>query len=125
MANSSSVKFTIHFNDPNLEAEEQNEQVLRLMAELREMGEVDAVNRVPVPSTPKDSRALGGYLVGLLTAEVNVANAKKVLNFLRISLARKPIELAVEANGKKIQVKANSLEELEAAIKAAQDFIAA
>lgn len=58
-------------------------------------------------------------------AEVNVANAKKVLNFLRISLARKPIELAVEANGKKIQVKANSLEELEAAIKAAQDFIAA
>ncbi|MBF2004323.1 MAG: hypothetical protein IGS49_02295 [Chlorogloeopsis fritschii C42_A2020_084] len=125
MANSSSVKFTIHFNDPNLEAEEQNEQVLRLMAELREMGEVDAVNHVPVPSTPKDSRALGGYLVGLLTAEVNAANAKKVLNFLRIPLRGKPIELVVEANGKKIQVKANSLEELEAAIKAAQDFIAA
>jgi hypothetical protein len=35
------------------------------------------------------------------------------------------IELSVEANGKKLRVKAHSREELEAAIKAAQDFIAA
>jgi siroheme synthase (precorrin-2 oxidase/ferrochelatase) len=58
-------------------------------------------------------------------AEVNVTNAQKVMGFLGNRLGGKPIELAVETNGKKLTVKAHSREELEAAIKAAQDFVAA
>jgi hypothetical protein len=40
-------------------------------------------------------------------------------------LGGKPIELSVEANGKKLTVKAHSRDELAAAIKAAQDFVKA
>jgi hypothetical protein len=42
-----------------------------------------------------------------------------------IEAGGKPIEFTVEGNGKKLSVKANSREELESAIKAAQDFLAA
>jgi hypothetical protein len=124
MTANSNIKFTITFNDPDLDAEEKDEQSQRLIAELKQIDEVDAVGRVLDPNPPEGNKALGGFLAGLLMAEVNVANAKKLMGFLGDRLGGKPIELAVEANGKKLTVKAHSREELEAAIKAAQDFIA-
>ncbi|OLP19872.1 hypothetical protein BST81_03330 [Leptolyngbya sp. 'hensonii'] len=125
MTLSTSVKLTITFNDPDLDSEERDEQVQRLVAELKQVEEVDAVDRVLDPNPPEGNKALGGFLVGLLSAEVSVANAQKLMGFLGDRLGGKPIELAVEANGKKLTVKAHSREELEAAIKAAQDFVAA
>ncbi|MDM9582618.1 MULTISPECIES: hypothetical protein [unclassified Nostoc] len=118
------IKFTIAFNDPDLDAEEKDEQVQRLITELKQIDELDAVGRVLDPNPPEGNKALGGFLVGLLMAEVNTANAKKLVGFLGDRLGGKPIELSVEANGKKLSVKAHSREELEAAIKAAEDFIA-
>ncbi|WP_017655832.1 hypothetical protein [Fortiea contorta] len=124
MTADSSIKFTITFNDPDLDAEEKDEQAQRLIAELKQIDEVDTVGRVLDPNPPEGNKALGGFLAGLLMAEVNIANAKKLMGFLGDRLGGKPIEIAVEANGKKLTVKAHSREELEAAIKAAQDFIA-
>lgn len=118
-----SLKLTIAFNDPTLDAEELDEQAQRLLSELKEMDEVDHANRVVDPNPPDGNKSVGGFLVGLLTAEVSVANAKKLLGFLGDRLSGKPIELEVEGNGKKLKVSAHSREELEAAIKAAQDFI--
>ena len=125
MSVNSNVKVTINFNDPDLNPEEQDEQVQRLMAELKQLDEVDTVGRVMDPNPPEGNKALGGFLVGLLMAEVNTANAKKLMGYLGDRLGGKPIELSVEANGKKLTVKAHSREELEAAIKAAQEFVAA
>jgi hypothetical protein len=122
--NDSRIHLTIAFNDPDLDLEEREEQAQRLMAELKQMDEVDAVERVADPNPPEGSKAFGGFLMGLLKAEVCVANSKKLLGFLGDRLGGKPIELSVEGNGKKLSVKASSREELEAAIKAAQDFIA-
>jgi hypothetical protein len=125
MTANSNVKLTIAFNDPDLEAEERDEQVQRLMTELKQMDEVESVDRVLDPNPPEGNKALGGFLVGLLVTEVNVANAKRLMGFLGDRLGGKPIELEVEANGKKLKISAHSREELEATIKAAQDFIAA
>lgn len=124
MTTNAAVKLTIAFNDPDAEPEELDKQAKRLMAELNEMDEVE-VDRVADPNPPEGNKALGGFLVGLLTAEVNVANAQKLMGFLGDRLGGKPIELSVEANGRKLTVKAHSREELEVAIKAAQDFVAA
>jgi hypothetical protein len=118
------IKLTLNFNDPDLDSEERDEQAQRLMAELKQMDEVE-VDRVLDPSPPEGNKAIGGMLVGLLTAQVSAANAQKLMGFLGDRLGGKPIELSVEANGKKLTVKAHSREELEAAIKAAQDFVAA
>jgi len=119
----SNIKLTIHFNDPDLEPEERERHVQQAIAELRQMDEVELVSRVIDPDPPEGNKAVGGFLSGLLLAEVNKENTKKLMGFLGERLGGKPIELSVEAAGKKMSVKAYSREELTAAIKAAQDFI--
>jgi hypothetical protein len=118
------IKMTIAFNDPELEPEELDEQAQQLMAELKEIDEVE-VDRVRDPNPPEGNKAVGSFLAGLLMAEVNLNNAKKLMGFLGDRLGGKPIELSVEANGKRLTVKAHSREELEAAILAAQEFVKA
>lgn len=125
MTDASNVKLTIAFNDPDLDAEEKDEQVQKLLTQMKELDEVEAVNRVLDPNPPEGNKALGGILVGLLTAEVSPANIKALFGFLGDRLGNKPIELEVEANGKKLKVKASSQAELEAAIEAAQKFVVA
>jgi hypothetical protein len=119
------VKFTVAFDDPNLDEGERDEEVQRLLNQLKGMDEVDAVNRVLDPNPPEGNKAIGGFLVGLLAAEVNATSVKAVFGFLGDRLGGKPIELEVEANGKKLKVTAHSREELTAAIDAAQKFVAA
>jgi len=121
----SSVKFTIAFNDPDLDSEELEEQAQSLLAQMRDLDEVETVDRVLDPNPPEGNKAVGAILVGLLTAQVNKENAQKVMGFLFDRIGPKPIELEVEANGKKLKVKASSQAELTAAIEAAQKFVAA
>jgi len=123
MPSPSNVKLTLRLTDPTLDAEEKDEEIQQLLAQLQDMDEVESADRPLDPNPPEGNKAIGGFLVGLLTAEVSVENFKKLLGFLGDRLGGKPISLEVEANGKKLKVSANSREELEAAIKAAQDFI--
>jgi hypothetical protein len=123
MTPDSNVKFTIAFNDPNLDNDELEAQAQNLLAQMRDLDEIETVDRVLDPNPPKGNKAIGGMLVGLLTAQVNLANAQKLMGFLGDRLVNKQIELEIEANGKKLKVKASSQAELEAAIAAAQKFV--
>lgn len=123
MSSKSTIKLLIAFNDPNLEPEERDEQAQVLLTELQQADEVESVKRILDPNPPEGNKSLGGFLGGILMTEVNPANGKKLLGFLGDRLGGKPIELSVEANGRKLTVKAHSREELERAIKTAQDFI--
>ena len=125
MTETSNVKLTIAFNDPDLDSEELEEQAQNLLAQMRDLDDVETVDRVLDPNPPVGNKAVGAILVGLLTAEVSPINAKKLFGFLGDRLGGKLIELEVEANGKKLKVSAHSREELEAAIVAAQKFAAA
>ena len=117
-------KLTIGFNDPNLDKEELEQEAERLLGLLKEMDEVESVSRVYDPHLPEGSKSVGGFIVGLLTAEVSVENCKRLLGFLGDRLGGKPIELEVEVEGKKLKVTAYSKEELTVAVQAAQDFVA-
>lgn len=118
-----SIKVTIDFNDPNLEPEERDEQVQGLIAELRDLDAVETVDRVVDPHQPEGTKSIAGFLIGLLTAEVNIPNAKKLMGFLGDRLGGKSIEFTVEVDGKKLSAKASSREELDYAIEAANVFI--
>jgi hypothetical protein len=126
MTNSPNLTLTIEFNDPELDPEERNEQVQLLMRALKSMDEIETIDRVIDPtSAPEGSRSLGvTYLVGLLMTQLNINNAAKIFAFLRERLGNKSIEFTVEANGKKLSVKASSREELDYAIEKALAFIA-
>ena len=125
MADESNVTLTIVFNDPNLDSEELEEQAQNLLAQMKDLDEIETVDRVLDPNPPEGNKAMGAILVGILTAQVNKENAQKVMGFLFDRIGPKPIELEVEANGKKLKVKASSQAELMAAIEAAQKFVAA
>lgn len=101
MTDSSNITLTIAFTDPELDNEELETQAQNLLAQMRDLDEVETVDRVHDPNPPAGNKAIGGILVGLLTAEVSAANFKKLCGFLSDRLGNKPIELEVEANGKK------------------------
>jgi len=125
MPKNSIIKLTIAFNDPDLDSEELEEQAQNLLAQMSDLDEIETVGRVLDPHPPEGNKAVGAILMGLLTAQVNKENAQKVMGFLGDRIGPKPIELEVEANGKKLKVKASSQAELMAAIEAAQKFVAA
>lgn len=124
MPATSSIQLTIAFNDPDLDSEELEEQAQNLLSQMRDLDEIEMVDRVLDPNPPAGNKAVGAILVGLLTAQVNKENAQKLLGFLGDRLSNKPIALEVEANGKKLKVTASSQAELMAAIEAAQKFVA-
>lgn len=117
------VKFTIAFNDPDLDSEELEYYAQNLLSQMRELDEVEVADRVFDTHPPIGSKSIGAVLVGFLTAEISRENARQLLGFLRERLRNKPIELEVEANGKKLKIKANGQKELEAALSAAQKFV--
>jgi hypothetical protein len=118
------IKLTIEFNDPELEPAQRDEQAQFLIDELKDIDKIDIVDRVLDPTAPTvGTKAIGGFLTGLLMAEVKVDNAKKLFGYLRDRLSGKSIELTVEANGKKLTIKASSCEEFDYAIAKANDLI--
>ena len=124
--NHASVMVTLRFIDPSLDFEEQDLEAQKLLPQLAQLvasGEIEKSGRVPDPNPPEASKGFG-FLLGLLQAEVSVANFKSLSAFLSERLSGKPIEIEVEANGRKLKLKASSQAELFAALKVAQDFIA-
>lgn len=121
---SPAVALTLALIDQELEDDRRDQQVQYLVEELRRM-DIDSARRVLDPEPPAGNKALGGFLVGLLTAEVSLENIQHVFQFLSDRLAGKAIALEVEANGKRLKVTASSPAELAEAIQAAQDFITA
>ncbi|MCL1490128.1 MAG: hypothetical protein M1G31_05115 [Pseudanabaena sp. Salubria-1] len=118
------VTLTISFTDQELTSEERDEEVVRLLEELSDRSEIGAVDRVRDPHPPEGNKSIGGFLVGMFTAEVNAANAKKILGFLGDRLVNKPISLKLEDTdkGKKLELIANSQEELIVAMQQAKEF---
>ena len=121
---SSNITLTIAFTDPELDSEELEAQAQNLLVQLKDLDEVEAVNRVLDPNPPAGNKAIGGILVGLLTAEVSVANFKQLGAFLGDRLGNKPVKLKVKApDGRELELEASSREEFDYAYEKAQAFL--
>lgn len=124
MAGQSNIRLTIALKDSDLEAEELDRLTRNLLREIKDLDEVEEASLVAVAEIPSKAKSLGGFVLGILQAEVSFANFKKVLGFLGDRLGNKTIEMEVEANGKKLKVKASTQQELIMAIEQAQKFVA-
>ena len=121
------VQITIDFRNPDLDDEELEELTQSLLDEMLELDEVTDVKRVLDPNPPEGSKAVGAVLIGCLMTLVNPNNIKDLFGFMAARMAnrldKKPIELEVEANGKKLKITANSQQDLLAAVQSAQQFV--
>ena len=124
MASEPNVTLTIDLNDPDPDVEETDEAIQNLLAQMRELDEIEAVDRVFDPNPPAGNKAIGGFVVGLLMAEVSVANFKKLGAFLGDRLGSKPIKLKVKApDGREMELEASSQAEFDYAYQKAQAFL--
>ncbi|MFQ4141110.1 hypothetical protein [Chlorogloeopsis sp. ULAP02] len=124
MAVTSNIKLIIAFADPDLNDEEKEEQVKKLLVQMRELDELEEIARVPDPNPPEGNKAIASFLSGLLMAEVSTANIKKLFGFLGDRLNNKPIKMTVKApDGRELNVEASSKEEFEFAMQKAQEFL--
>jgi hypothetical protein len=124
MASSSTIQVTISLSDPSLDDEELQAYMENLKPQLLQVDGVEEANLVPVEEVPQGSKALGGFLLGLLTAEVNPANIKALFGFLGERLGGKPIKMNVKASdGKELNIEASSQAEFELAYQKAQEFL--
>ncbi len=121
MTDSSNITLTIAFTDPDLDSEELETQAQNLLLQLKDLDEVETADRVLDPHPPAGNKAIGGILVGLLTAEVSGANFKKLCSFLGDRLGNKPIKLKVKApDGRELELEASSQQEFDYAYEKAQ-----
>lgn len=121
----SNVKLTIALSDSDLDAEELDKVTRNLLQEMNELDEVEQASLVKVEKAPEGSKALAGILLGILQAEVNVDNILKVLGFIGDREKGKTIEMELEADSRKLKLKASNQQDLVAAIQATQEFITA
>lgn len=124
MTDISNIKIIIAFTDTDLDDDEKNQEVQKLLSQMQKLDEVENANRVIDLNPPEGNKAGGGFLPGLLMAQVNPGNFLKLFGFLKERLGNKPIKLNVKApDGREINVEASSKEEFEFAWQKAQDFI--
>ncbi|MEO1390315.1 MAG: hypothetical protein AAFV85_23530 [Cyanobacteria bacterium J06634_6] len=124
MTEPTNLNLTIKFNDSELDDDERTLQARKLLKQMKSMDEVESASQLLDTNPPAGNKSVGGFLVGMLTAEISAENAKGVFRFLSDRLSGKTIEMEVEANGKKLKLKASSRAELLTAIEAAQQFVA-
>jgi hypothetical protein len=124
MISTSSIKLTVAFTDPSLADGELELQLDQLEAEINNLTGVGAVRRVPNSVVPFGNKAFASFLTGLLMAEINAENIKKLFGFLSDRFGNQPLEINLEKpDGSKLSLKANSREELEFIFKQAQEFL--
>lgn len=123
MTDESLVNLTLIFTDPDLDAEDKDEEVQKLLNQMQKLDEVEA-SRVRDPHPPVGNKSLGGFLVGMLTIVVKPEAIKALFGFLSVLLNGKPIEMALKApDGRELNIKASSQAEFEFAFEKAQEFL--
>ena len=110
--------------DSSLDAEDLQAAARNLLKQVRAVDGVEEADLVAVTDVPEGSMALGGFVVGLLTAEVSAANLKKLGGFLKDRIVGKTLKMSVEGYGKKIAIEANSQAEFDYAIQKADEQLA-
>ncbi|MFN6166525.1 MAG: hypothetical protein ACK474_08625 [Pseudanabaena sp.] len=110
--------------DPSLDAEDLQGATRNLLKQVRAVDGVESADLIAVTDVPEGAMALGGFVGGLLTAEVSAANLQKLGGFLKDRIVGKTLKMSVEAYGKKIAIEGSSQVEFEYALQKANEQIA-
>lgn len=118
------IQMTLALNAPDLKDEELQAETQALREQMLDLNLADRTDWIAVKKAPKGAKALGGFLLGMLTAEVNPDNFKKLMRFLCDRISHKTIKLKIKApDGREIELEASSPEEFALAMAAAEKFL--
>jgi len=112
MTDDLTVELTFSVADPELEDEERNAIALQLLRQMRQLDEVERVDRTEDLSPEADSRAGLATVLGFLTVEVSLENIGKCLTWLRRKVSSKPIVIYIKDGESAAKIEVNSAEDL-------------
>lgn len=118
------VFVSLELVDSSLDAEDLQAAARNLLKQVRAVDGVEDADLVAVTDVPEGAMALGGFVVGLLAAEVSAANLQKLGGFVKDRIVGKTLKMSVEAYGKKIAIEGSSQVEFEYALQKANEQIA-
>lgn len=122
MTDELTAQFIIDLNEPELDEEKTQRKVQNLLNQLRQVEGVERVERTQKPESQEGERGFG-FLIGLLTAEVNIKNIKTVLKFISDRLGGKTFKIKVKVKDKEVEMEASSQEELLLVQKTVDDLL--
>jgi hypothetical protein len=106
-------------SNTDIDDDDKEKETQRLFNELRTLDDIEDVQRVINPEPPEGSKAIAGFLIGLLTAEVKPENIANLFRFLGDRLSNKEVSLTLSLGDDVLEVTARSREEFEFAMEQA------
>ena len=110
--------------DPSLDAEDLQVAARNLLRQVKAVDGVEDADLVSVTEVPDGAMAIGGFVVGLLIAEVSAANLKILGGFLKDRILAKNLKMTIKAYGKEMAIEASSQAEFDYAIQKADEQMA-
>lgn len=118
------IQFTFGLDDPELEYEEKLKFARKLLRELRNLDEVEKVERTENLTPEAGSKPGISTLIGTLTTHVSFKNLQEFLGFLGDRIQDKPIKIHVKVGDRETTIKAKNRKELLEAERVAKELFA-
>ena len=120
----SQLQVTIAFQDPELDDEDLQTDVERLLPQIREIDGIEAVGLVPVEEMPVGAKSIGGIVVGAAKFAIDNSNILKGLVFVGNRLINgKTLKATFKApDGREFSGEAGSRSDFEYLLQQAEAF---
>ncbi len=112
MSDEGTIQFTFGLDAPELEDEERLKFAKKLLRELRNLDEVEKVDRTEDLTPEAGSKPGFATLIGSITALVQVKNIKAFLGFLGDRLQDKPSKGIIKVGDNQVEFEVKSRQEL-------------
>ncbi|NEP81015.1 MAG: hypothetical protein F6K39_24355 [Okeania sp. SIO3B3] len=117
------IQLTISLSDPKLEEEKLQTETEDILSEIKEFDGIQKADLISIETAEPNAKSIGGFLVGILTAEINAKNLKALVGYLGDRLSGKTVKIKAEGNGRKIDIEVGNLEDLKKALAEVDDFL--
>ena len=125
MAKEPTIEITFAVDDPELDDRDRQKIAQTLLRQLRQMDEVEKIERTE-DLHPEGGAKFGlATLVGFLTAKVKNENIKDFLSYLGDRFQDQPITINIKVGNKEVKIQAKSSRDLQDAENLAKNLIAA
>ena len=119
------IQLTISLSDQQLEEDQLEEDTQNILSEIEKFDGVQKADLISIETAEARAKNIGGFLIGILTAEINAKNLKALVGYLSDRLSGKTVKIKAEGNGRKIDIEVGNLEDLKKALAEVDDFLKA
>ncbi|NEP78543.1 MAG: hypothetical protein F6K17_27305 [Okeania sp. SIO3C4] len=93
------IQLTITLSDPKLTPERLQTDTRTILSEIEKFDGVQNADLMPIEKAKPGAKSIGGFLVGILTAEINAKNLKALVGYLGDRLYGKAIKMKIKSKG--------------------------